>query len=137
MSKSNEPCVVETPCGIAVHVPYSKLCHDSWPTGRTYSKSGRNVAIRHGLLPAAGKHKQMVQPRPNENASFASTIEARPWLRESRKMSKSTQEDPLAVHSFRALLIDRTGKRAYAAPVSINIASLVLETKNTVKDAAR
>jgi hypothetical protein len=79
----------------------------------------------------------MVQPQPDENAPFASTRLARPWLRESRKMSKSTQVDPLAVHSFRAMLIDGTGKRAYAAPVSINIASLVLETKDTVRDAAR
>jgi hypothetical protein len=52
-------------------------------------------------------------------------------------MFKSTQANPLTVQSFRALLIDGTRKRAYAAPVSINLAIFVLHTRSTVKDAAR
>jgi hypothetical protein len=59
--------------------------------------------------------------------------------RQLTRMSKSTTVaiDPLSVHSFRPVLVNGAGKHEYAIPVSIDLASLVLETRDTAKDVAR
>ncbi len=52
-------------------------------------------------------------------------------------MSTSTQVDPLTVQSFNAVLMNGTGRKAHAAPISIDLTGLVLETKDSVRHAAR
>jgi hypothetical protein len=52
-------------------------------------------------------------------------------------MSTTKQFDPLTVYSFRAVLVNQTGKVVHASSVSIGIGSLVLQTKETVREAAR
>jgi hypothetical protein len=52
-------------------------------------------------------------------------------------MSTTTQVDPLALHSFRAVLVDGSGKPRHLTPISIDLVSLVLESRDSVRDAAR
>jgi hypothetical protein len=52
-------------------------------------------------------------------------------------MSTATQVDPFALHTFKAVLVDRAGTKRYLTPVSIDLVSLVLESRESVRDAAR